>query len=292
VSRSSAYTLLALAYVAAGVAAVATGALLSGSEPLRVAFAADVVATVVVFGFSMSFDNSSFYDPYWSVAPLALGLYWLASAGPSSGALVRDVVVLVLVGAWGVRLTYNFLRGWQGLGHEDFRYVDLRAKSGRAYWLVSFFGIHLFPTLMVFAGCLPIYAVLHGGVAPLGPLDAVAVLVTASAIAVETRADAELRRFRQRVDRRPEDVLETGLWAYSRHPNYFGEILFWWGLYLFALSASPARRWTGVGALAITLMFRFVSLRLIEDRMLARRPGFANRMRTTSAIVPWFRRAP
>jgi steroid 5-alpha reductase family enzyme len=277
-----------IAYAVALAAAIAVGDLLQGLHPLWIALTADVVATAVVFGFSYAFDNSSFYDPYWSVAPVPLAVYFalqpLAADGiPSS----RAFLVLVLVTAWGARLTYNFLRGWGGLDHEDWRYVDLRNKTGRAYWLVSFLGIHTFPTLMVFAGCLPIYAALAPGARPLNALDALATCVTLAAIAIEAIADAQLRRFRLRTDRTTDEILDSGLWAWSRHPNYLGEMLFWWGLWGFALAAGPGNAWTVAGAAAITLMFHVVSLRLLETRMLERRPAYAAHVRRVPAFVPY-----
>jgi steroid 5-alpha reductase family enzyme len=281
----------ALAYLAAlAVAvAVAVGLSMSGSDPLRIALAADVAATLVVFAFSVALDNSSLYDPYWSVAPFPIGLYF---ALHSRRAFVlnnpRAVLVLALVAVWGVRLTHNFLRGWQGLEHEDWRYVDMRQKTGRAYWLVSLLGIHLFPTLIVFAGCLPMYVVMAPDMRPLHWLDAIACAVTAIAIAIEAIADAQLRRFKLRVDRRPGEVFERGLWAWSRHPNYFGEMLFWWGLWLFAVAAGPGHAWTVAGAIAITLLFHLVSIRLLETRM-RDRPGYAERIRTVPAFVPYRR---
>jgi steroid 5-alpha reductase family enzyme len=209
-------------------------------------------------------------------------------AGPEVSGL-RQGLVLALVGWWAVRLTWNWARGWHGLHHEDWRYVDLRASSGSAYWLVSFVGLHLMPTLQVFLGCLPLWPALAVGTRPFGPLDVVATLVTAGAIAIEQRADNQLRAFR-RAQPPPEAILASGLWAWSRHPNYFGEMGFWWGLWLFALAADPGAWWTGVGALSITLMFRFASLPLVETRMLARRPGFAAHQRMVSMVVPWPRR--
>jgi steroid 5-alpha reductase family enzyme len=116
-------------------------------------------------------------------------------------------------------------------------------------------------------------------------------VVTLGAIVVEAVSDAQLRRFVSEPGRKPTDILATGLWAYSRHPNYFGEMLLWWGLYLFALAADPAWAWAGAGPLAITLMFHGVSLPMMENRMIARRPEFKERVRTVSAFVPWFPRS-
>src|SRR5262249_15545800 len=143
--------------------------------------AADAVATLVVFAFSLAVDNSSMYDPYWSIAPIPIAA-WLGAV--SDGLLVRRVVVVALVCLWGARLTWNWVRGWSGLGHEDWRYVDLRGKTGAAYWLVSALGLHLMPTVTVLAGLLSLQPAL-GGTAPLGPLDLVAFLVTAGAVLLE-----------------------------------------------------------------------------------------------------------
>jgi len=183
-----------------------------------------------------------------------------------------------------VRLTWNWARGWTGLGHEDWRYVDFRRKSGRAYWAVSFAGIHLFPTLQVFAACLPIYPALVSP-RPLGWLDAVAALVTLMGIAFELVADNQLRRF-VRAQPSRDQILDTGIWAWSRHPNYFGEISFWWGVWLFAVAGGAGWWWTALGPLAITLMFVFASLPMIETRMAERRAGWAEHVRRVPLLVP------
>jgi steroid 5-alpha reductase family enzyme len=193
--------------------------------------------------------------------------------------------VTVLIALWGGRLTWNWLRGWQGLGHEDWRYLDLRRKTGAAYWLVSFAGIHMAPTLWVFLGMLPVYVTMAAGREPFGYLDLVASAVTLGAIWIEARADKQLKRFRESGPE-AQAFLHTGLWARSRHPNYFGEMGFWWGLWLFAVAADPAWWWTLVGPLGISLMFRFVSLPLIETRMLERRPAYAEWIQRSSLVIP------
>lgn len=278
-------TWILIAYAAALLVALVAAATVGWEHPLAIAFAADLAATLAVFAFSRAFDNSSFYDAYWSVAPPLLAAYfWTVAAPEASGA--RQVVVFALVCWWAVRLTYNWARGWTGLRHEDWRYVDLRASTGRAYWLVSLVGLHVMPTIQVFLGCLSLYPALAVGTRPFGLLDGVALLVTGGAIALEARADKELLRFRR--SRPPRDaILDRGVWSWSRHPNYFGEMSFWWGLWLFGLAAAPGWWWTVIGPVAITLMFRFASLPLIETRMLQRRPAFAEHQRRVSMVVPW-----
>jgi steroid 5-alpha reductase family enzyme len=275
-----------VAYAVTLAVALAVVHTLSGEHPIQVVFIADVAATCVIFGFSLAWRNSSFYDAYWSVAPPFIALYWLATSDVSDVDRLRRALVLTLVAAWAIRLTYNWYRGWTGLDHEDWRYRDMREKSGRAYWLVSFGGIHMAPTLFVFLGCLPLYPALAVGTRPFGVIDVLAAGLTAGAIWIEARADRELMDYR-RSGPPPGQTLATGVWRYSRHPNYFGEIAFWWGLALFGVAAAPEWWWSAVGALTITLMFRFISLKLIEDRMSASRDDYAAYVATTSRIIPW-----
>ena len=283
-----ALAVVGVAYTAALGAGLATGWALRDVGPLWAAALADIAAMLVVFGFSMRHDNSSLYDPYWSAAPLPIVFFWAsrAPAGPD----LRAVVVIVLVTVWGVRLTANWAARWRGLGDEDFRYAEIRGRTGRLYWPASLAGIHLLPTLWVFLGLLPTWPALAGAGRTLGPIDLLAVTVTAAGIAIETVSDLQLRRF-LRGRRDPSAVLDTGLWGLARHPNYFGEIAFWWGLWLFGLASDPRwAGWTIVGPASITLLFLLVSIPWMDRRMLSRHPACAERMRALPAIVPWPRR--
>jgi len=287
-ARRNGFLWVAAAYLAAlAVAWVVIGRLGPGVHPLRAVAYADLAATVVVFAFSAAANNSSVYDPYWSVAPLAIAPF-LALLPEATGAPAsRRLLVCALVAFWGVRLTYNWARGFAGLGHEDWRYVDIRAKVGRGYWPASLLLLHLFPTVQVYLGCFPLWPALTSA-RPLGPLDALAGAVTLGAVLIETIADEQLRAFRG--SRREGEILARGLWAYSRHPNYFGEIGFWWGLFLFGLAADPGALWSGTGAVTITAMFVFASVPMLDKRSAARRPEYVEHMKRVSAIVPWWPR--
>ena len=120
-------------------------------------------------------------------------------------------------------------------------------------------------------------------------VDIAAMLVTGTAIAVEAIADLQLRRY-LRSPHRPEDILATGLWSVCRHPNYLGEVLFWWGIFLFGVAADPHWAWSAIGALAITLLFVLVSVPWMDRRMLSRHPAWAAHMKRTPALLPWRRR--
>lgn len=250
---------------------------------------ADVVGTLVIFGFSVALNNSSMYDPYWSVAPIAIALYLLWQPDAPDGSIARKLIVTGLVILWGARLTYNFFRGWPGLAHEDWRYVDLRRKTGKAYWLVSLTGIHMFPTLLVYLGCLTLFPTLSDANSTFNVMDVVALILTASAIWLETTADKQLHNF-VKSKPTPGTILKTGLWSRSRHPNYLGEMLFWWGLFLFAIAARPDQWWTVAGALSITLLFNFISVPMIDERSLVRRQGYAEHMQDVPKLVPKLKR--
>lgn len=284
-SKTIALVIVTIAYLTALGAAIGAGWLARGGHPIAMLALADAAGTIIVFGFSFLLRNSSFYDPYWSAAPIAIAGYY-AWAYALDGPNPRQWIVLLAVALWGVRLTYNWASGWRGLEHEDWRYVDLQRKHGRAYWLVSFSGIHFFPTLLVFLGCLPLYAVFAGEPAAFNAVDIVATLLIFGAIAVETVADRQLRRFRL-TKPAAETILDWGLWKYSRHPNYLGEVGFWWGLFLFGLAVGPEYWWTGAGALSINLLFVFVSIPMMDERHVAKRPAYAEHMQRVPGLVPW-----
>lgn len=267
------FAIITLAYGVALALAVAVGAAYAEEHPIFIAGAADVAATLAIFAFSYAFRNTSFYDAYWSVAPICIGLYWAFLADSAGGEPLRVGLALGLVALWGARLTYNWARGFPSLDREDWRYVNLQEQMGVLYWPVSLVGLHAMPTVLVFIACLPLYWVGQAGSAPLGLLDVLAVAVTAGAIALEGIADQQLVRFKAEHAGSMQ-VLRTGLWAWSRHPNYLGEVLFWWGLCLFGLAAGPANLWMGAGALSITGLFLVASLPMIEKRMLERRPDY------------------
>ena len=267
---------------------VAWGALeVLDQSPLGNMFWADIAATVAIFVFSRLYKNSSFYDAYWSVIPPLMALYWTMAATAQGIDMTRAWLVVILVWLWGVRLTANWATFWPGLEHEDWRYGPIKTNAGKWNALADFSAIHLFPTVIVFAACLPIYAAVAMDARPLNALDYLAAAVTLIAILIELVSDIQLHRFL--THRKPGEIMKTGLWALSRHPNYFGEWLFWAGLALFGLAAVPSAWWWVLpGAIAMLVMFLVASIPMIDKRSVERRPEYQAHMARVSGFVPWF----
>ena len=274
------------AYLVAIAGAGASLALVADLHPMWRVLAADVAATAIIFAFSLGTGNSSMYDPYWSVAPPVICLYLIALEGNADS--VRQALVLLVVVVWSVRLTGNWLYGWQGMAHEDWRYVDLRAKAGVWWWALSFSGIHLFPTLIVFLGCLALYPALTLGSAAPGWIDLIAVTLGFGAAVLEFVADRQLHRHRAARSSNAE-VMDHGVWARCRHPNYLGEIAFWVSLFLFAVAATDDVTWLWLaasGPAAMLLLFSVVSIPMLEARLAANKPGYAAYRHRTWSLLP------
>lgn len=241
-------------------------------------FVFDVTATVIVFIFSVLLHNSSVYDPYWSVAPMGMAV-WLFVSERAFGAM--QLLFLAVFLLWGLRLTLNWVSVFTDFSYEDWRYRKYRNDTPRLLWpAVNFFGIHLMPTLVVFAGMLPLFEL---AVQPMGYASLPGIAVMLFGIAAEFFADREIHAFMRSGGQ--GEVCTQGLWNYSRHPNYLGEISFWIGVFLAMLPVSPQRWIYCIGCVAVTVLFNAVSVPLMEKRQLARRPQYREYRETTSRLL-------
>jgi steroid 5-alpha reductase family enzyme len=276
-----------LAYIV-GVYVVAIGLAWAGFElapcpPHWAVFAGLLLSVAATFAAALHTGNGSVFDAWWSVLPPVAAL-WLTGLSEHADLTARQVAVHTVVWFWAVRLTANWARGWTGLDHEDWRYVDMVEKWPLPAWLVRLVPVMLIPAVFVAAGCLPLYPALALGDVGFGFLDALALAVGLGATSLELVADEQMRVFAAR--KQPGEVMQEGLWRWSRHPNYLGEILFWVSLWIFALSAAPGWWWTGIGALAILGLFVFASIPLLDDRSRERRPAFEEYAARTPALIP------
>ena len=278
-SRAQSFLFTVVIYlVALGVGLYAFSRV-SGNEFVRVLIA-DVAATLFVYLVSLPLGNASVYDPYWSVAPvvilpLVIGQFGVWNTG--------TMLLLLCVSYWGVRLTANWAYTFQGYSHQDWRYSMLREKSGALYPLVSLFGIMLFPTMVVYLCLLPaLHYIQVGGINLFTCLGFVLCL---SAATLQLIADVQLHRFQKQSQNRGA-IIRSGVWRHARHPNYLGEILMWWGVFVVMLSTQPGLWPLGLGALVNTLMFLFISIPMAEVRMAGYKEGFDRYVAETNRLLP------
>jgi steroid 5-alpha reductase family enzyme len=294
-SKTSSFIYIAAAYAAAFFAAWSVIEVLPDSWSLLArGFSADISATVVIFLFSIRSGNSSVYDAYWSVAPPILIAYWIMESGLKVLENGYFLVFFAAVLFWSGRLTINWALNWKGLQDEDWRYVGFRRSFPRSYWLVSFAAIHLFPTMMVFMACIPAYNVLVNGLqrsaaAYFYGFSGLVVMLLGTAL--ESAADVQLYRFRKNQNHVP-GVITTGLWQYSRHPNYLGEVLFWFGAAVFSLASNPGRLIFLLFPAGMLGLFLFYSIPAMEKKILKNRPDYRIIQETVSPLFLLPRKEP
>ena len=241
-----------------------------------------IYATLFIYVGSLLLKNSSLYDPFWSVAPIPIVLYMV---NISSNSLIIKLLILFPILFWGVRLTHNWLMGWKGFKHEDFRYIDLKNTNKIQAEINNLFGIHLLPTLIVNFSLFPIsYILLNNLNLNLNLL--LASIFSIVAVILETISDKQMRDFKSNPLNK-DKTMKYGLWRYSRHPNYLGESMFWFGVYFMGLSSGIMPIWTILCPLVMLSLFIFISCPMMDKRSLKNRPDYQDYMNKTSQLFLW-----
>ncbi len=246
--------------------------------------AAVMALMLAVWLLSLIKGDASIVDVFWGLGFVVLA--WLTFFR-ADGHLGRRVLLTSLTTLWGLRLAlYILIRNW---GHgEDRRYQAWRAQYGSRFWWVS-----LFTVFWLQAGLLWIISLVVQ-VGELSPepakfiwLDALGTIIWLFGFGFEALADWQLYRFK--ADPANEGkVMNKGLWAYTRHPNYFGESLVWWGLFIITL-ATPGSAWVVISPLLITFLLLKVSgVTLLEKTIVDSRPEYEEYIKSTSSFIPWF----
>lgn len=223
-------------------------------------------------------------DSFWGLGFVLVA--WTTFAW-TDGYLGRRWLLVGLTTLWGLRLSIHITRRNWGKG-EDRRYQEWRAGHGASFWWVSLFTVFGLQGLLLWL----ISLVLQVGQMSAQPagftwLDWLGTLLWAVGFSFEAVADQQLARFKANPANSGR-VMDRGLWRYSRHPNYFGEALIWWGVFLIAL-ATPGSLWLAISPLTITFLLLKVSgVTLLEKTIVETRPQYRDYMKRTSAFVPWF----
>ena len=244
------------------------------------AAAAVFTVTSSVWLMSLAARDASLIDLFWG--PLFAVQAWVYVVfAPSPSPLAYATAILVTM--WAVRLAAHLVRRNVGKG-EDPRYAAMRERGGPRWGIRAFVTVFSFQGALSWVIALPL-AVTAGAAGPAGTLGMIAFGVAVAGLIVETVADLQLTRFKANPDNRGR-VLDTGLWRYSRHPNYFGDAVFWWGI--FGVAASQGGAWTVFAPLLMTgLLLKVSGVPLLEARMTETRPEYREYARRTSAFVPW-----
>ena len=259
------------------------------TDPLIALLFADVLATVVVWAFGLLYENVSVYDPYWSVFPPVAFLLWAFYTGVWS---LPVSLLLIASCYWGWRLTRNWMITFKGIAHEDWRYTKYRSQHPLVFHAINLFGLNMMPTLVVFAAMLPglkLFEIpldmntlfVNDGHLLTTILLCLAFLICLVAPTIQLIADKQSHDFRAA---NPGKVCNVGLWKHGRHPNYFGEILFWWGIWMM-YGAFYGFDWYLCGAIAMTALFLGISIPLMEQRQLANKPGYAEYRKQTRMLI-------
>jgi len=231
---------------------------------------------------SLALRNASIVDVFWGLGFVAIA--WVTFLRTDDGDAPRRVLLTVLVSLWGLRLAaYLF---WRNAGKgEDPRYAAMRRHWGPRFGWVSLFTVFALQGVLMWIVSLPVQL---GQLAPggaLSALDAAGVALFGVGLGFEAVGDWQLARFKADPANAGQ-VMDRGLWRYTRHPNYFGEFCVWWGLFAIALS-TPYGVWTAVGpALMSLLLLRVSGVPLLERSMHKRRPGYVEYVERTSAFFP------
>lgn len=278
-NRLIGFAIIALIYVIACIFGIWVYRLTPGSVYIKV-LTADMAATITVYLFSLLLKNSTVYDPYWSVAPIVI-LPLLAMEYANTG--LGTIFMLTAVTTWGVRLTYNWVKTFKNLNIQDWRYDMLKERSKGLFPLVNFFGIQVFPTVIVYLCMLPAIALIQSDSFNILTLAGFAVCFFA--VVLQGISDYEMHEFRKNNSDRCA-LMRQGLWKYCRHPNYFGEILMWWGIFIMMMSSVPDMFYLLAGPLANTLMFVFISIPMAEKRLAGYKTDFDEYVKQTRVLIP------
>ena len=251
-------------------------------------FAGGLVVSAVAFTIlwlvSLRLENAGIVDIFWGPGFIFVGAYYTMTV-PGAPTL-RGLLVLALVTVWGLRLALHIGIRNAGAG-EDFRYRKWREEAGNRFWWISLLKVFLLQALVLWIVSSPLLLAQLGGGESLTALDVLGLALWSFGFLFETVADWQLWRFKKDPATAGR-VMRSGLWSVSRHPNYFGEAVLWWGIGLLAL---PTGGWLSfIGPLMITFLLLKVSgVVMLDAALVERRPEYADYIATVPAFVPRLR---
>lgn len=238
---------------------------------------------LIIFVIGQVIKDNSIVDIGWGLGFVIVAIYtffW------SSQFQARQIIVTLLVAFWGLRLAYHV--GRRNIGKpEDFRYVNMRKAWGnRLVWLKAFFQVYFLQFTLMFIISTTITKINTSVNGQLIILDYIGVGIWVIGYIFEVVGDAQLKHFIKKPENKGK-IIESGLWKYTRHPNYFGEATMWWGIFILALGVKQSF-WTIISPITITFFLLFVSGVPMLEKKYKDRPDFIEYKKRTSMFIPWF----
>ena len=195
------------------------------------------------------------------------------------------MIYLELILFWGIRLTYNYTKTFHDISYIDWRYKQIKEKTGKLYQVVNLLGICLVPTIIVYAASIPSFLFVIDNL-KFEYIQIIGYTVILISVFIEMKADIDLHEFKKiRNDR--NEIIRIGLWKYSRHPNYFGEICFWYGVAMVYVFCDFTKNWYYIfGAVLDNALFLGISIPLAEKNLKTYKDGYDEYKKNTSMLIP------
>ncbi|MBQ8206229.1 MAG: DUF1295 domain-containing protein [Bacilli bacterium] len=242
---------------------------------------ANVVSTIVIYIIGCIYKTASIYDPYWSIQTVVIYICLMIYYKTIN---VGNVIFLICILFWAIRLTYNFIHGFNDISYIDWRYKMLKEKTNKLYPIVNLLGIHLVPTLIVYFASIPSFLyVINNNNFKL--INVVGLLIMILATLLELISDYNMIQFKK-VRKDKNEIINIGLWKYSRHPNYLGEILFWYGVSLTFILSNVSLWYVIIGAILNTLLFVFISIPMAENHLSSYKENYSDYKQKTRMLLP------
>ena len=249
---------------------------------LVIIFICDVISTIVIWFIGVLINTASIYDPYWSVqTPIIIICLLIKYQNLNVG----NLIYLELILFWGIRLTYNYTKTFHDISYIDWRYKQIKEKTGKLYQVVNLLGICLVPTIIVYAASIPSFLFVIDNL-KFEYIQIIGYVVILISVFIEMKADIDLHEFKKiRNDR--NEIIRIGLWKYSRHPNYFGEICFWYGVAMVYVFCDFTKNWYYIfGAVLDNALFLGISIPLAEKNLKTYKDGYDEYKKNTSMLIP------
>ena len=245
-------------------------------------FISNVISTIVIWFIGVLLDTASIYDAYWSVQTPFIYICLLIKFKNIN---IGNFIYLELILFWAIRLTYNYTKTFNNISYIDWRYKQIKEKTGKCYQLVNLVGICMMPTIIVYLASIPSFLFVINDY-KFEWIQIIGFVIMFISTFIEMKADIDIHEFKK-IRRDRKQIINIGLWKYSRHPNYFGEICFWYGVAFSYVFCDFKNDWCYMlGAVINNALFLFISIPLAENSLRKYKEGYDIYKKNTSMLIP------